>query len=156
MKAGKIMLCLIGAGVILTACSRKESYEAIRLKEDKPVTVKFKDVSVHDPSVIQYEDTYYIFGSHLAGAKSKDLINWTMIGNGVNKSNPIIKDPLKEMKEAFVWAKTGTFWAPDVIQQKDGRFYMYYCNCEGSSPLSCLGVAVSDSIEGPYKDLGLF
>ncbi len=157
MKAGKFMLCiicLIGAGVMLAACGR-ESYEAIRLKEDKPVTVKFKDVSVHDPSVIQYEDTYYVFGSHLAGAKSKDLINWTMIGNGVNKSNPIIKDPLKEMKEAFVWAKTGTFWAPDVIQLKDGRFYMYYCNCEGSSPLSCMGVAVADSIEGPYKDLGI-
>lgn len=32
---------------------------------------------------------------------------------------------------------------------------MYYCNCEGSSPLSALGIAVSDNIEGPYKDLGI-
>ncbi|HEX3022974.1 MAG TPA: glycoside hydrolase family 43 protein, partial [Lachnospiraceae bacterium] len=60
-----------------------------------------------------------------------------------------------EMSEAFVWAKTDTFWAPDVIQLADGRYYMYYCTCEGSMPLSTLGIAVADNIEGPYEDLGI-
>ena len=32
---------------------------------------------------------------------------------------------------------------------------MYYCNCEGSSPRSALGIAVADDVEGPYEDLGI-
>ncbi|WP_246240277.1 family 43 glycosylhydrolase [Anaerocolumna sedimenticola] len=127
----------------------------MKLKADNPVTYTFKDVSVHDPSIIETGGEYYIFGSHLAGAKSKDLMNWDLIGSGVTKNNPIIPDARNEMKEAFQWAKTNTFWAPDVIQLKDGRYYMYYCTCEGSSPLASLGVAVSDKVEGPYKDLGI-
>lgn len=129
--------------------------ESIKLNADSPITYDFKNVSVHDPSVIKSNGIYYIFGSHLAGAKSKDLINWTLIGSGVTANNPIIPDAKKEMEEAFQWAKTDTFWAPDVIQLADGRFYMYYCTCEGSSPLASLGMAVSDKVEGPYKDLGI-
>ncbi|TAH70406.1 MAG: arabinan endo-1,5-alpha-L-arabinosidase, partial [Anaerolineaceae bacterium] len=127
----------------------------IPLKAENPVTYEFSDVSVHDPSIVQVEDTYYIFGSHLAAAKTKDFMNWTLIASGVNKTNPIIPDATKEMEEAFTWARTKTFWAPDVVQLEDNKFYHYYCNCEGSSPLSALGYAVSDNVEGPYKDLGI-
>lgn len=129
--------------------------ENVPLKAENPVTYEFSNVSVHDPSIVQLGNTYYIFGSHLAAAKTEDLMNWTMIGSGVNPSNPIIPDAKKEMKEAFTWARTNTFWAPDVVQLEDNKFYHYYCNCEGSSPLSALGYAVSDNIEGPYKDLGI-
>ncbi len=129
--------------------------ESIPLKAKENVTHTFANVSVHDPSILEVNNTYYIFGSHLAGAKSTDLINWTLIDSGVTKTNKIIPDAMTEMSEAFTWAKTNTFWAPDVIQLEDGKFYYYYCNCEGSSPLSALGVAVSDQVEGPYKDLGI-
>lgn len=126
-----------------------------KLKADKSVRNSFLNVSVHDPSIIEVDGTYYIFGSHLGAAKSSDLINWEMIDSGVTKNNKIIPDAMTEMKGAFEWAKTNTFWAPDVIQLEDGRYYMYYCTCEGSSPLSTLGIAVADNIEGPYKDLGI-
>ena len=38
-----------------------------------------KRVSVHDPSIVWEPNTqtYYIFGSHRAAAKTKDLMNWT-------------------------------------------------------------------------------
>lgn len=134
----------------------EETFDNIPLTSSEDVSVSFKNVSVHDPSIVEHDGTYYIFGSHLAGAKTTDLMNWEMIGNGVTKGNPIIPDAMNEMPEAFEWAKTKTFWAPDVIQLPDGKFYMYYCNCEGSSPLSCMGLAVADNIEGPYKDLGIF
>lgn len=130
--------------------------DGIKLIANNPVTYKFQNGSVHDPSVVYEDGTYYVFGSHLAGAKSTDLMNWTMIGSGVNTTNPIINNPREEMKEAFEWAKTTTFWAPDVIKLSDGRYYMYYCTCEGSSPLASLGLAVSDKVEGPYNDLGIF
>ncbi len=125
------------------------------LKAVTSIQHTFTNASVHDPSIRKAGDTYYIFGSHLAAAKSKDLMNWEMIDSGVTKDNKIIPDAMSEMEEAFTWAKTNTFWAPDVIQLADGKYYMYYCNCEGSSPLSALGVAVSDHIEGPYQDLGI-
>lgn len=38
----------------------------------------------------------------------------------------------------------------------DGKYYMYYNACEGSSPRSATGLAVSNSIEGPYEDRGIF
>ena len=125
------------------------------LKAKVPVTYEFSNVSVHDPSIVEVVGTYYIFGSHLAVAKTTDLMNWTMVDSGVKTNNKVIPDAMNEMKEAFTWAQTRTFWAPDTIQLEDGKFYHYYCNCEGSKPLAALGVAVADEIEGPYKDLGI-
>lgn len=120
---------------------------------DAPV---FKEASVHDPSVIKVNDTFYIFGSHLAAAKSKDLMSWETIASGVADGNRLIPNVKEELKPTLDWAQSDTLWAPDVIQLVDGKFYMYYDACKGDSPRSALGVAVSDNIEGPYKDLGIF
>jgi arabinan endo-1,5-alpha-L-arabinosidase len=115
----------------------------------------FKDASVHDPSVIKVGDTYYVFGSHLAAAKTKDFMQWDQVASGVNPQNPLFENVVEELKETFAWAQSDTLWAPDVIQLRDGRFYMYYNACKGDSPRSALGVAVADRVEGPYKDLGI-
>ena len=115
----------------------------------------FSDVTVHDPAIIRVEDTYYVFGSHLASAKSNDLMRWTQLSTRVMQGNILIPNVKEELAEVFEWAQTDTLWAPDVIQLEDGRFYMYYCACRGDSPLSGLGIAVSDNITGPYKDLGI-
>ena len=42
---------------------------------------QLKRVSVHDPSIVwePASQTYYIFGSHRACAKSKDLMSWTSL-----------------------------------------------------------------------------
>ena len=118
---------------------------------------KFKDVSVHDPSIIRAEDgTYYIFGSHMAAAKSTDLIQWKMISRDAGSGCTLVENVQEQMKEALSYAKTTTFWAPDVQKLGDGRYYLYYCTCKGDSPLSMLGVAVSDNPEGPYENLGVF
>ena len=111
--------------------------------------------SVHDPSVIKVGDEYYVFGSHLAAAKSENLREWKLIAFGVREGNKLIPNATTELKETFAWAQTDTLWAPDVIQLEDGRFYMYYCACKGDSPRSALGVAVADNIEGPYQNLGI-
>ena len=118
---------------------------------------KAKHATVHDPSIIKAEDGYYyIYGSHMAAARSLDLIAWEMISWDANYRCTLVENVQEEMKEALKYARTTTFWAPDVIQLEDGKYYMYYCTCEGSSPLSNLGLAVSDKPEGPYKNLGVF
>jgi arabinan endo-1,5-alpha-L-arabinosidase len=120
-----------------------------------PAPPVFQDASVHDPSVLKVDDTYYVFGSHLAAAKSPDLMRWTLVADGANAQNPLFDDVLAELAETFDWAQTDTLWAADVIQLGDGRFYMYYNACKGDSPRSAMGVAVANSVEGPYEDLGI-
>lgn len=118
---------------------------------------KFKEVSVHDPSIIRTEDgTFYIYGSHMTAARSTDLMQWQMFSRNAESGCKLVDNVQEEMKEALSYAKTTTFWAPDVQQLADGKYYLYYCTCEGSSPLSAMGVAVSDGPEGPFRNLGIF
>ncbi|WP_426343238.1 family 43 glycosylhydrolase [Pseudoduganella sp. R-32] len=122
-----------------------------------PVT--FQNASVHDPSVIRAGGSYYVFGSHLASAKSTDLMNWTQITSSVSATNKLFlngaSNVFTELAETFSWAQTNTLWAPDVVRLADGRYYMYYNACKGDSPRSALGVAVADKIEGPYVNKGI-
>ncbi len=122
-----------------------------------PVT--FQNASVHDPSVIKAGGTYYVFGSHLASAKSTDLVNWTQITSSVSATNKLFlngaSNVYSELAETFTWAQSNTLWAPDVIRLADGRYYMYYNACKGDSPRSALGVAVAEKIEGPYVNKGI-
>lgn len=115
----------------------------------------FRNASVHDPSVIRADGAYYVFGSHLASAKSADLLQWTQLSDGVYDGNKLMPNVKEELAETFAWAQTDTLWAPDVIRLADGKYYLYYNACKGDSPRSALGIAVSDAIEGPYRDTGI-
>ncbi|WP_430742582.1 glycoside hydrolase family 43 protein [Bacillus atrophaeus] len=149
MSSRLFRLCFITAIFIaFTLPSAAQAQEA-----EKPV---FKEVSVHDPSVIQTDGTFYVFGSHLASAKSKNLMQWQQLTTSVTNKNPLIPNVYEELKETFEWAQSDTLWAADVTQLADGKYYMYYNACRGDSPRSAMGVAVADNIEGPYKNKGIF
>lgn len=111
----------------------------------------FEDVTVHDPSVMSVDDTHYIVGSHLASAKSKDLMAWKQISTDVHgKLVPNIRSTLNKSLD---WAKTETLWASDWIYlEETQKYHLYYCACEGNSPRSVLGVLTADNPEGPYTD----
>ncbi len=127
------------------------------LSAEEPVKPpRFTSVSVHDPSIIRANGTFYIYGSHMAAAKSDDLMNWKVFSKDAKAGCTLVENVQVQMKEALSWAKTDTFWAPDVQQLPDGRFAMYYCTCEGSSPLSALGLAIAEEPEGPFVDQGVF
>ncbi|PRS03934.1 endo-alpha-(1-_5)-L-arabinanase [Bacillus atrophaeus] len=149
MSSRLFRLCFITAIFIaFTLPSAAQAQEA-----EKPI---FKEVSVHDPSVIQTDGTFYVFGSHLASAKSKNLMQWQQLTTSVTNKNPLIPNVYEELKETFEWAQSDTLWAADVTQLADGKYYMYYNACRGDSPRSAMGVAVADNIEGPYKNKGIF
>ena len=90
-------------------------------------------VSVHDPSVIEADGTYYIFGSHMSGASSEDLRNWTSIGDGYTQSNPIFDDLLGTehvfdytgSRDSVIPTDDGTYhvWAPDVVYNRAQDLY---------------------------------
>jgi len=113
-------------------------------------TITFANVSVHDPSIIKVDGTWYVFGSHLAAAKSTDLMNWTSVADGVTATNPLFNNVTQELKDTFAWSQVTDLWAPDVVKLVDGKFYFYYDSCKGDSPVSALGVAVSDAVTGRY------
>lgn len=115
----------------------------------------FSNVTVHDPSVVRAGSEFYVFGSHLASAYTSDWLHWTQFSSGVTAGNPLAPQPTAEFQEVLAWANSDTLWAPDVIQLADGRYYMYYCSSQSDAPRAGLGLAVSDSIRGPYHNLGL-
>ena len=136
-------------------------------------SVMMTNVSVHDPSVVKVDDTYYIFGSHLAAAKSTDLLNWEIISSlsanaAVNESPLFDYNYTAEIAEGIEWTDgfTGN-WAADVIKAPNGKFWFYYNHCAQDNPdtadvvdevcwnRSYLGLAEADSIEGPYKNKGI-
>jgi arabinan endo-1,5-alpha-L-arabinosidase len=117
---------------------------------------EYQDASVHDPSVIRVDDTFYVFGSHLAAAKTTDFLQWEMVAEGVNENNPLFENVVEELAETFAWSDAVALWANDVIQLEDGRFYMYHNLSRIDSPRASLGLAVADNIEGPYTNQGIF
>jgi arabinan endo-1,5-alpha-L-arabinosidase len=125
-----------------------------------PATITLNDLAVHDPSVIRADDgSFYVFGSHLAAARSTDLMNWQYIANGVDAANPLWSTiPLAGTQ----WTGIPGSWAADVIKLKDGKYRFYYSFCgippagQCNGPRSYLGVATSDRIDGPFIDQGIF
>ena len=123
-------------------------------------------VSVHDPSIIKDNGTYYVFGSHIEAAKSADLMNWRRFSNGYATNNNVEFGSLSQnLKKAFAWAGEdledceGGFavWAPDVVWDADyinsdgskGAYLMYFCT-SSTYMRSVIAYAASKNIEGPY------
>lgn len=60
------------------------------------------DVAVHDPAIfVDGDGMYYIFGTHMTAAYSKDLRNWVGFADGVNEENPLFSNLFDDKKEAF-------------------------------------------------------
>ena len=102
-----------------------------------------------DPHVIRHEGKYYMYpttdGKGYDVFVSDDLVHW------------------EQKPKCFTDARGGA-WAPDVFHHKngDGKFYLYYTlnkprGAQGTARPSSgkqIGVAVSDSPLGPFKDQG--
>jgi len=125
---------------------------------EPPENPSFTDVTVHDPSVLKVGSLFYVFGSHLASARTSDWLRWTQVTTDTPPTggNALVPNPQVELAEALAWVGAGgAFWAPDVIQLPDGRYYYYYCIGRLDQPRAALGLAVADDIDGPYTDLGI-
>lgn len=130
-----------------------------------PVNYKLYDESIiheeslwttnnaHDPASFKDGDTYYVFstdakygGPPTGGIqirKSRDLIHWEFVGHAF--------DEIPE--EAYEWTGAKGLWAPEVVKYGD-TYYMYYAASQFGKNQSFIGVATSNSIEGPWVDHG--
>lgn len=142
----------------------------------------YNNAAIHDPSILKAVVTegeesksyYYVFGSHLAAARSEDLMNWTVVSS-LGANHLVDESPLfnhnysGEAAEGIAWSANFTgSWAAEVIQSKaDGKYYFYYNHCAQDNPTtvevdevcwhrSYMGLAVADHPEGPYVNQGIF
>lgn len=122
----------------------------------------FSRVSVHDPSVVKDPESgkYYVFGSHLAFAKSDDMIAWESFENNIH-------DDFQELfAEPWAWSEQGNtgsgdvrlngqMWAPDVIWNENMQKWCMYMSIDGNNWCSSICLLTADHIEGPYAYEGI-
>ncbi len=140
----KSILCALGAAfvMLLTSCTTKTAPSA---SYKNPLNVAFGD-----PFILKASDgKYYMYGTSenekgFRACVSDDLTRWTELGR-------VYEGALPES-----WTQKN-FWAPEVYEIK-GKYYMLFSadwkvnpNNEGEN--FRIGVAVSDSPRGPFKDL---
>ena len=119
-----------------------------------------KRVSVHDPSIVwePVSQTYYIFGSHRAAAKTTDLMNWTAFTAPWATATSNNATNSAALAEAVKWSKRGStnysvdgnMWAPDVIWNKAMNKWCMYLSVNGDNCYSSIVLLTADNIEGPY------
>ena len=162
-----LTISLMALLAVLSSCSKK-GYREMGLDE-RPVVQEGQTArksyanpviknNCPDPSIIddRARTGYFYAYSTQNGAngsetvvylpvyRSKDMINWELVGNAFGGQN------------RPTWgAEVTRVWAPD-INYIGGQYVLYYAlgHLEHSN-LGTSGVAVSDSPTGPFKDLGI-
>jgi beta-xylosidase len=128
--------------------SAKDGNSSQTMQINNPV---IKDKYTGDPAALVYKDKVYLYAGHDEAPNdfnfykmnewlvysSSDMVNW--------QEHPV---PLKVTD--FAWAKSDA-WAAQVIE-RNGKFYWYVTVEHGTIPGKSIGVAVSDSPTGPFKD----
>jgi arabinan endo-1,5-alpha-L-arabinosidase len=134
-----------------------DTYESIA-----PLTsyTKWSVYNTHDPSIIKEGDWYYCYNTDVAyGAaarigimvrKSKDLVEWQYVGWAFNG--------LPASAVQYITSQGGTpvqgLWAP-YIMKVGSEFRLYYSLAPTTGRTSVIGLATSNSPEGPWVDKGL-
>lgn len=105
--------------------------------------IKTDITNIGDPFVLRFKDKYYMYATSFIDGfnvwQSADLINW---------SAPV--QAYKAGERSFGYAD---FWAPEVTLREDGKFVMHYSARSARDDALHIGVALSDSPQGPFVDI---
>ncbi|KAJ5483842.1 hypothetical protein N7539_006042 [Penicillium diatomitis] len=114
-------------------------------KADNPIV---QDIYTADPAPVVYNDRIYVFTGHdNNGATFYDMTDWRLISSADAVNWQHHGSPMS--LTTFKWANANA-WAGQVIE-RNGKFY-YYAPVRHSTGAMAIGVAVSNSITGPYTD----
>lgn len=114
----------------------------------QPTEMQFRNPIIQsnfpDPFILKGDDGYYAYSTNsnsrnVPVATSDDLVKWTIkrdampaLARWVNLSRPDV-------------------WAPEVIRVDDS-YLLYYTARDKETGYQCIGLAVSDSPLGPFRD----
>jgi len=159
MKSKKTILTSLTLIFYLSVSyAQNEDYKTVIVKRTDLTGIgKEKSVMRRDPSdIIKVGDLYYVWyskGKISSGydatvwyATSKDGINWTEKGMSIDKN-----------KEEGTWDHASVF-TPNILVA-EGKYWLFYTGTSKKyktpkwQPDSKIGIAVSDSPDGPWKRL---
>jgi len=104
------------------------------------------DRNFPDPSVLQVGDIYFLYATgtgrtNVQIARSDNLVDWAELADAL----PALP----------AWAEPGFTWAPAVTAVGDGSDYvLYFVARDAASESQCIGVATSNTPEGPFASAG--
>jgi hypothetical protein len=114
-----------------------------------------------DPAPLVVNNTLYILTGRDSAAPNENnfvMNQWGMLVSSIPDpagSEWTLYPKVAEPHKVFAWAAPGTSYASQVVQGRNGRFYLYAPVTQANSPNAdrfAIGVAVSDSPTGPYVD----
>lgn len=150
MKSRPILLVLL---VLLTVSETIVAKEVKKKSNQKYAEYTNPIIKSYlaDPDIVFDNGYYYFFATGGAQDKrfipiyrSRDLSNWKFVRGAVANGS----------KTDWNYKH---FWAPEVLKIK-GKYYLYYTATPDESPANSgnrVGVAIADSIQGPYKNIGV-
>ncbi|MCR5293848.1 MAG: glycoside hydrolase family 43 protein [Lachnospiraceae bacterium] len=142
-------LCLAGCGGAAGSAPADNELAAEDIKKGN----YGNGISCHDPQIILADGTYYMTGSHIVLAESKDMDQWEYISNG--SAAKYISNLYSGDLPAFSYVGKNedggySVWAANIFYNETmGKYCMYFCT-SSSYIKSALALAVSDVPEGPY------
>ena len=156
----KVVLVILNA-LVLFSCKNDTTPDAYK-QDNKDVTATgAKPLAVNnpvikgkytgDPAALVYKDSVYLYAGHDEAPndfnfyKMNEWLVYSTADMVHFKEHPV---PLKTTD--FKWAK-GDAWAAQVIE-RNGKFYWYVTVEHATIPGKAIGIAVSDSPTGPFKD----
>jgi len=104
-----------------------------------------------DPAALVVKDQVYLYTGHDVAPLEKnfyEMHEWLVFSS--NDLATWTEHPVPLKVTDFVWAKDDA-WASQVIE-RNGKFYWYVSVEHKTIPGKAIGVAVSDSPIGPFKD----
>ena len=104
-----------------------------------------QNIVVHDPVMIQENDTYYLFctGWGISVWSSTDMKEW-------QREKPVFSEVPEWAPEAVKDFK-GHIWAPD-ISFYNGMYYLYYSVSSFGKNTSCIGLATNQTLDPNSPD----
>ena len=120
-------------------------------------------VNAHDPSIVKGDDgRWYVFSTdasagdiHRCGVQvrvSDDLVHWDYLGTAFEDYESACAEAIKAA--GLDPAKHQGLWAPEAVRVGD-EWRLYYSASTFGSTRSAIGMAVSESITGPWEDRGI-
>lgn len=153
-------MSLVCAMPLLMACAHAQDsadWETIH-SAGNPILADGKDYTTDPAPLVANGKLYILTGRDTAAPGVNDFImpEWQMLetedpASGTWRHNPHFMRP----ETVFKWATPARAYAAQIVQGPDKRYYMYAPIIEANShnkDAFAIGVAVSDSPEGPWGD----
>ena len=145
------------AAALLAACAAADaSAPSARDAPFRPPPGWVRTAHVHDPSVFRDPDgKFHIVGTHLASARSDNLIRWRQTDTLRNGISPETAEKIRAWnKDDSAKSWFDYLWAPDIVYNRKMRKYCVYLSANGDDWKSNIVLLVADRAEGPYEYAG--